>query len=84
MDQEGFRTHDDDVGHALERGLLDLGDLVLVDAQLLQALGHVGWHLLQHVLGHVETLQLGQRAEGLGVDGGDLVVHQDQSLYGKH
>lgn len=68
------------MGHALEGGLLDLGDGVLVDAQLLQALGHVGGHLLQHVLGQVEALQLGQRAEGLGVDDGDFVVDQDQSL----
>lgn len=75
-----FHTHDNDVGHALERGLLDLGDLVLVDAQLLQALGYVGRHVLQQVLRQVQTLQLGQRAEGLGVDGGDFVVHQDQSL----
>lgn len=43
-------THDDNVCHALEGGLFDFGDLVLVDAQLLQALGHVGWHLLEHVL----------------------------------
>lgn len=49
------------MGHALEGGLLDLADLVLVDAQLLQALGHVGGHVLEHVLGQVETLQLGQR-----------------------
>lgn len=66
--------------HALEGGLFDLGDVVLVDAQLLQALGHVGGHVPQHVLRQVETLQLGQRAEGLGVDDGDFVVHQDQSL----
>lgn len=68
------------MGHALEGGLFDLADGVLVDAQLLQALGHVGWHVLQHVLGQVETLQLSQRAEGLGVDNCDFVVHQDQSL----
>lgn len=49
----------------------------------MQALGHVGGHFLQHVLGQVETLQLGQRAEGLGVDDGDLVVHQDQGLGGR-
>ena len=66
--------------HALEGGLFDLGDVVLVDAELLQALGHVGGHFLQPVLRQVETLQLGQRAEGLGVDDGDFVVHQDQSL----
>ncbi len=39
-------THDDDVGHGLEGGLFDLGDLVLVDAQLLQALRHVGGYVL--------------------------------------
>lgn len=78
-----FHTHDDDMGHALEGGLLDLGDFVLMDAQLLQALGHVGWDVLEHVLGQVETLQLGQRAEGLGVDDSDFVVHQDQSLQGR-
>lgn len=71
------------MGHALEGGLLDLADLVLVDAQLLQALGHVGWHVLEHVLGQVEALQFGQRGESLRVDHGDLVVHQDQSLKGK-
>lgn len=71
------------MGHALEGGLLDLADLVLVDAQLLQALGHVGWHVLEHVLGQVEPLQFGQRGESLRVDHGDLVVHQDQSLKGK-
>lgn len=75
-----FPTHDDDLGHALEGGLFDLGNLILVDAQLLQALGHVGGHILQHVLGQVETLELGQRREGLGVDGGEFVVHEDQSL----
>lgn len=68
------------MGHALEGGLLDLADLVLVDAQLLQALGHVGGHVLQHVLGQVETLQLGQRGQGFGVDHGDFVVYQDQGL----
>lgn len=68
------------MGHALEGGLLDLADLVLVDAQLLQALGHVGRHVLEHVLGQVETLQLGQRGQGFGVDHGDFVVHQDQGL----
>lgn len=68
------------MGHALEGGLLDLADLVLVDAQLLQALGHVGGHVLEHVLGQVETLQLGQRGQGFGVDHGDFVVHQDQGL----
>lgn len=76
-------THDDDMGHALEGGLLDLADLVLVDAQLLQTLGHVGWHVLEHVLGQVEALQFGQRGEGLGVDDGDHVVHQDQGLKGR-
>lgn len=75
-----FHTHDDDMGQALEGGLFDLGDLVLVDAQLLQAPGHVGGHVLQHVLRQVEALQLGQGAEGLGVDDGDFVVDQDQRL----
>ena len=71
------------MGHALEGSLFDLGDLVLVDAQLLQALGHVGGHVLQDVLRQVETLQLVQRTESLGVDGADFVVHQDQSLQGR-
>lgn len=78
-----FHTHDDDMGHPLEGGLLDLGDLILVDAQLLQALGHVGGHVLEHVLRKVEALQLGQWAQGLGVDDGDFVVDQDQSLRGR-
>lgn len=77
------RTHDDDVGHALEGGLFDLGDVIVVDAQLLQALGHVGGHVLERVPGQVEALQLGERAEGLVVNGADLVVHQDQSLCGR-
>lgn len=51
-----------------------------MDAQLLQALGHVGGHVLECIPGQVETLQLGQGAEGLVVDDADLVVHQDQSL----
>lgn len=68
------------MGHALEGSLFDLGDLVLVNAQLLQALGHVGRNFLEHVLRQVETLQLGQRAESLGVDDSDFVVHKDQSL----
>ncbi len=71
------------MGHALEGGLLDLGDLVLVDAQLLQVLGHVGGDVLEQVLGQVETLQLGQGTESLGMDDGDLVVHQNQSLKGR-
>lgn len=75
-----FHTHDDNVGHALERGLFDLGDLILMNAKLLQALGHVGGHFLEHVLRQVETLQLGQGAEGLDMDDSDFVVHQDQSL----
>lgn len=70
------------MGHALEGSLFDLADLVLVNAQLLQALGHVGWHVLEHILGQVEALQLGQRGESLGVDHRDLVVHQDQGLKG--
>lgn len=41
-----FYTHDDDMGHALERGLFNLGDLILMDAKLLQALWHVSWHFL--------------------------------------
>lgn len=73
-------THYDHVGHALEGGLLDLGDLVLVDAQLLQALGHVGGHFLQHVLGQVEPLKLAQWDQGFGVNGGDFVVDQDERL----
>lgn len=73
-------THDDDLSHALEGGFFELGDLVLVDAQLLQALWHVGRYIFELVLGQVEALQLPQRAESLGVDGGDLVVHQDQGL----
>lgn len=68
-------THDNDMGHALEGGFLDLADLVLMDAQLLQAFGHVGWHVLEHVLGQVEALQFGQRRERLRVDHGYLVVH---------
>lgn len=52
-----------------------------MDAQLLQALGHVGGHVLECIPGQVETLQLGQGAEGLVVDDADLVVHQDQSLW---
>lgn len=51
-----------------------------MDAELLQALGHVGGHVLERIPGQVETLQLGQGGEGLVVDGADLVVHQDQSL----
>lgn len=54
-----------------------------MDAQLLQALGHVGGHVLECIPGQVETLKLGQGAEGLVVDGADLVVHQDQSLCGR-
>lgn len=77
------RTHDDDVGHALEGGLFDLGDIVVMDAQLLQALGHVGGHVLECVPGQVEALQLGERAKGLVVNGADLVVHKDQSLCGR-
>lgn len=73
-------THDDDVGHALEGGLFDFGDAVIMDAQLLQALGHVGGHVLEGIPGQVETLQLGERAEGLVVNGTDLVVYQNQSL----
>jgi len=68
------------MGHALEGGLFDLGDLVLVDAKLLQALGHVGGHILKQVLWQVEALQIDQRAEGFGVDSGDFVVHKNQSL----
>lgn len=71
------------MGHALEGGFLDLADLVLMDSQLLQALGHVGWHVLEHVFGQVESLQFGQWRESLRVDYRDLVVHQDQSLKGK-
>ena len=73
-------THDDEIGHALEGGLLNLGDGVFVDAQLLQTLGHVGRHLLEEVPGQVESLELHQGAEGLGVDDSQLVVHQDQGL----
>lgn len=66
--------------HSLEGGLLDLANLVLVDSKLLQALGHVGRHVLQQVLRQIEALKLRQRAESFGVDNGDLVVHQDKSL----
>lgn len=34
------------MGHALERGLFNLGDLILMDAKLLQALWHVSRHFL--------------------------------------
>lgn len=68
--------------HALERRLLDLGDLVLVDAQLLQTLGHVGGNVLQQVLGQIQTLQLSQRGQSFGMDHRDFVVDQDQSLKG--
>lgn len=71
------------MSHSLEGGLFHLGDVVVMDAQLLQALGHVGGHVLERVSGQVETLQLGERTEGLVVNGADLVVHQDQSLCGR-
>lgn len=51
-----------------------------MDAELLQALGHVGGHVLQQVLRQVEALELAQRAERFRVDGGDFVVYQNQSL----
>lgn len=73
-------THDNDISHASEGGFLDFGDLVLVDAQLLHTLGHVAGNVLQHILGQVKPLKVGQRSKGLGVDNGDLVVDQDESL----
>lgn len=68
------------MNHASEGGLLDFSDLVLVDAQLLDALGHVAGNILQHVLRQVKPLKVDQRRKGLGVDDGDLVVYQNESL----
>lgn len=51
-----------------------------MDAQLLDALGHVAGNFLQHVLGQVKPLKVDQRSKGLGMDDGDLVVYQDKSL----
>ena len=51
-----------------------------MDAELHQGAGQVGRDLHQVVLGDVELLQLPQGAEGLLVDLGDLVVHEDQGL----
>lgn len=73
-------THDNDINHASKGGLLDFADLVLVDAQLLDALGHVVGNVLQHVLRQVKPLKVDQRSKGLGVDDGDFVVYQDESL----
>lgn len=55
-------THDDDVNHASEGRLLDFGDLVLVDAQLLDALRNVVGNVLQYVLGQVKPLKVDQRS----------------------
>lgn len=79
-----FLTHDYDVRHALEGGLFDLYNLILVDAELLQALGHVDGHVLQEIFWQVEALELAQRAESFRMDSGDFVVHQNQSLGDKN
>lgn len=72
-----------DAVHAAQpakHALRHLADAVIVDAKLHQGAGQVGRDLHQVVLGYIELLQLAQGAEGLLVDLGDLVVHQDESL----
>lgn len=65
----------------IEDILGDLLDLVIMDAEFNQGAGQVRRDLHQVVLGDVEFLQLVQRAKGLWVDLGDLIVHQDQGLH---
>lgn len=76
-------THDDDIGHAGEGGLLYLDNLVLVNAQLLEAFRYVCRNVLQKVLGQVESLQIDQRRKGLCMYNGDLIVDHDECLKGE-
>lgn len=73
-------THDDDIGHAGKGGLLYLVNLVLVNAQLLQAFRYVSRNILQEILGQVESLQIDERRKGFGMNDGDLIVDQDECL----
>lgn len=73
-------THYNNIGHPSKGGLLNLRNLVLVNAQLLEAFWYVRRNLLQKILRQVESLQVDQRRKGLGVDNGDLIVYQDERL----
>lgn len=65
---------------ALEGLLLDPVDVVLVEAQLNDVGRQVGRDLRQQVVGQVKQPQVVHVSEGLGVDLGDLVVDQEQTL----
>lgn len=54
-------THNNDIGHPSKGCLLNLGNLVLVNAKLLEAFGYVGRNLLQKILRQVESFQVYKR-----------------------
>lgn len=68
------------MSHPSKGSLLDLADLVLMDAQFLEALRDVSRNFLQLVLGKVKPLEVDQGSKGLGMNDGDLVVYQNESL----
>lgn len=68
------------VAQPAEHTLGHLADAVVMDAELHQGARQVGRDLHQVVLRDVELLQLPQGAEGLLMDLGNLVVHQDEGL----
>lgn len=65
---------------ALEGLLLDPVDVVLVEAQLDDVGRQVGRDFRQQVVGQVQQPQVVHVSEGFGVDLGDLVVDQEQTL----
>lgn len=82
---QGTLTNAVHIAQPTEHALGHLADAVVMDAELHQGAGQVWRDLHQVVLGDVELLQLPQGAEGLLMDLGDLVVHQDKGLrWGSH
>lgn len=73
-------TKDMEGPHSLEGVLVDPVDFVIMDSQLQNAAGQVGWDLVQQIVGQVEQLEMLHVPEGLWMDLGDLVVDQEQSL----
>lgn len=68
---------------AFEGIFLDSVDLVFMETQLKDVRRQVCRYLGQYVVGEVQQPQMVHVSEGFGVNLGDLVVYQKQTLFGE-
>lgn len=65
---------------AIEGVLLDLDDLVFVEAELDDVGRQVGWDLRQHVVGQVQKSEVVHVSESFRVDLGNFIAVQKKTL----